>query len=190
MTISLTLRTTSTRSPVTAEPWIAASGWTDATPRLGGRLVPGSSESTHRWNFADRREVFVSVLWLFWNLAPGSPDFLGLWVKLGAPGGSRPRPPDPSCRGRRFAEWSSTFLFPFFLSFFLWAGFVSSCFFSLTKEKLLLGQRADGCPAPGRGLPMNVRLRSPARGRCPKCWPRPYLRKGQALWLRSFLKLK
>ena len=71
-------------------------------------------------------KVFLFVFWLallhnfyfgMLNLAPGSPDFLGLWVKLGAPGGSRPRPPDPSCRGRRFAEWSSTFLFPFFLSF-------------------------------------------------------------------------
>lgn len=58
------------------------------------------------------------------------------------------------------------FLFFFLLSFLvsLWVGFVLFCFVSLTKEKLLLGQRAGGCPAPGWGLPMNVRLRSPAKG--------------------------
>lgn len=35
-------------------------------------------------------------------------------------------------------------------SFCGWVLFLFCCF-SLTKEKLLLGQRADGCPAPGQG---------------------------------------
>lgn len=41
--------------------------------------------------------------------------------------------------------------------------FVSFPYLNLTEEKLLLGQRADGHPAPGQGPPMNVRLQSPAR---------------------------
>lgn len=61
-------------------------------------------------------------------------------------------------------EWSSTFVF------------------ELTKEKLLnLGKEPRADLRDCRWASMNVRLKSPAKGRSPKCWPQPYLIKGQAL---------
>lgn len=51
----------------------------------------------------------------------------------------------------------------FWFLFFLFVGGFRLSVSSLTEEKLLLGQRADGCP-PRAGLPMNVRLKSPAEG--------------------------
>ena len=61
-------------------------------------------------------------------------------------------------------EWSSTFVL------------------ELTKEKLCnWGKEPTADLRAGRWAPMNVRLRSPAKGRSPKCWPQPYLIKGQAL---------
>lgn len=61
-------------------------------------------------------------------------------------------------------EWSSTFVF------------------ELTKEKLMnLGKEPRADLRDCRWASMNVRLKSPAKGRSPKCWPQPYLIKGQAL---------
>lgn len=61
--------------------------------------------------------------------------------------------------GARAEPQKGPALFVSFAFFFLFVG--GFCFglsffffffnFSLIKEKLLLGQRADGCPAPGRG---------------------------------------
>lgn len=68
------------------------------------------------------------------------------------------------------------FLFFFFFSFLpfvsLWVGFVLLCFVSLTKEKLLLGQRAGGCPAPGWGPSYECKTEITSEGGCPECWPR------------------
>lgn len=71
-------------------------------------------------------------------------------------------------RVNRITEWSSTFAFFLFLFsfllllFFLVGGFGLVLLISL--RRILLGHRAAGCPAPGQGLPMNVRLKSPAKG--------------------------
>lgn len=46
------------------------------------------------------------------------------------------------------------------------------CFVSLTKEKLLLGQRAGGCPAPGWGPSYECKTEITSEGGCPECWPR------------------
>lgn len=70
-------------------------------------------------------------------------------------------------------RWSSTFAcFSFSFLFlplcfpvggFCFVLFCFCCVSLISLRRNLLGQRADGHPAPGQGPPMNVRLQSPAR---------------------------
>lgn len=61
-----------------------------------------------------------------------------------------------------FLSFFFSFLLLLLFFFFLVGGFGFVLLISL--RRILLGHRADGCPAPGQGLPMNVRLKSPAKG--------------------------
>ncbi|OBS59436.1 hypothetical protein A6R68_09442 [Neotoma lepida] len=114
-----------------------------------GRLVPRKRRLNTSLDFTDRK-IFLFSDFLknsFWKLW-----FLGLCLKEAQHRGSQLRLP---CCALRSAESQNGpalffFFFLFFPSFcFLVGGFCFVCFVSLTKEKLLLGQRAGGCPAPG-----------------------------------------
>lgn len=168
MTISLTLKTTSTRFRVTAERWTAGSGWTERIPgHLSRRLVPGKRRFYTPWGFQTGHFIFCFVT--SWRTASGSPGCLGpsgqgsAWAPPGSPG---------DAEGARLQNGPALLLFLYFFSFcflffccfffFLVGGFGFVLLISL--RRILLGHRADGCPAPGQGLPMNVRLKSPATG--------------------------
>lgn len=164
---------TSTRSHVTVERWTAGSGWTECIPcYLTGWLVPRKRRLNTSLDFADRK-IFLFSDFLknsFWSSA--SPALV--WRKRRGAGEAA-----PLCAGvSRLTEWSSTFFsfFPFPFSFLpfvsLWVGFVLFCFVSLTKEKLILGQRAGGCPAPGWGPSYECKTEITSEGGCPECWPR------------------
>lgn len=61
MTISLTLKMTSTRFHVTVERWIAGSGWTECIPcYLGGRRVPRKRRLNTSLDFTDRKIFLFS----------------------------------------------------------------------------------------------------------------------------------
>lgn len=92
--------------------------------------------------------------------------------------------------GARAEPQKGPALFVSFAFFFLFVGgfcfglsFSSSFFLILVslRRNFYWGKEPMAALPQGGGLPMNVRLKSPAKGSRPKCWPRPYLQKGQAL---------
>lgn len=164
---------TSTRFHVTVERWIAGSGWTECIPcYLSGRLVPRKRRLNTSLDFTDRK-IFLFSDFLknsFWKLW-----FLGLCLKEAQHGGSQLRLPCCALRSAESQNGPALFFFFFFLSLLLFpCGWVlfCFCFVSLTKEKLLLGQRAGGCPAPGWGPSYECKTEITSEGGCPECWPR------------------
>lgn len=159
---------TSTRFHVTVERWTAGSGWTECIPcYLTGWLVPRKRRLNASLDFADRKIFLFSdflrnSFWELWFLSPCLKD-----AQHGGQLGCL------AAEVSRVAERSSTFFSFFFPSFcFLVGGFCFVCFVSLTKEKLLLGQRAGGCPAPGWGPSYECKTEITSEGGCPECWPR------------------
>lgn len=163
---------TSTRFHVTVERWIAGSGWTECIPcYLSGRLVPRKRRLNTSLDFTDRK-IFLFSDFLknsFWKLW-----FLGLCLKEAQHRGSQPRLPCCALRSAESQNGPALFFSFSFLSLLLfpcgWA--FCFCFVSLTKEKLLLGQRAGGCPAPGWGPSYECKTEITSEGGCPECWPR------------------
>lgn len=150
---------TSTRFHATVERWTAGSGWTDAFLAVSaGGLSQGKGDSTHHWKASF---VFCCPTLAKRLLEWGFPQPSG-WGSL-----QSCWPTVLSAEGKQSHGCPALFFFLFFLFFLLCfpvGGFVLFCLLVSLRRKLLLGQRADGCPAPGRGLPMNVRLKSPAKG--------------------------
>lgn len=165
---------TSTRFHVTVERWIAGSGWTECIPcYLSGRLVPRKRRLNTSLNFTDRK-IFCFLT--FWKTASGSSGSSAfVWRKHSTEGASW------GCLAVHWGQQSHRMVQHFFFSFSFLSlllfpcGWVLFCFCfvkSLTKEKLLLGQRAGGCPAPGWGPSYECKTEITSEGGCPECWPR------------------
>lgn len=133
----------------------------------------GRGDSTLHWILQTERYFCFLT---FWKTASGSSDCSALvWRKHSTEEPARlPRCALRSAESQNGPALFSFFLFPFsFLPFVsLWVGFVLFCFVSLTKEKLILGQRAGGCPAPGWGPSYECKTEITSEGGCPECWPR------------------
>lgn len=154
---------TSTRFHVTVERWIAGSGWTECIPcYLSGRLVPRKRRLNTSLDFTDRK-IFLFSDFLknsFWKLW-----FLSLCLKEAQHGGSQLRL--PCCALRSAESQNGPALFFLFLSFppfvSLWVGFVLFLLVSLRRNFYWGKEPVAALPQAG-GLPMNVRLKSPAKG--------------------------
>lgn len=165
---------TSTRFRVTVERWTAGSGWTECIPcSLTGWLVPRKRRLNTSLDFGDRKiflfsDFLKNSFWELWFLSPCLKEH-----STEEPA-RLPRCALRSAEPQNGPALFSFFLFPFsFLPFVsLWVGFVLFCFVSLTKEKLILGQRAGGCPAPGWGPSYECKTEITSEGGCPECWPR------------------
>lgn len=165
MIISLTLKMTSTRFHVTVERWIAGSGWTECIPcYLSGRLVPRKRRLNTSLNFTDRK-IFCFLT--FWKTASGSSGSSAfVWRKHSTEGASW------GCLAVHWGQQSHRmvqhffFLFLFFPSFCFPVGgfcFVFVLLVSL-RRNFYWGKEPVAALPQGGGLPMNVRLKSPAKG--------------------------
>lgn len=156
---------TSTRSHVTVERWTAGSGWTECIPcYLTGWLVPRKRRLNTSLDFADRK-IFLFSDFLknsFWSSA--SPALSE---------GSAEEPARlPHCAlGSADSQNGPALFFLFslslFLSFLLFpCGWVLFCFVLLVslRRNLYWGKEPVAALPQGGGLPMNVRLKSPAKG--------------------------
>lgn len=156
---------TSTRFRVTVERWTAGSGWTECIPcYLTGWLVPRKRRFNTSLDFADRK-IFLFSDFLrnsFWELW-----FLSLvWRML-----STEEPARLPCCTLRSAESQNGpalfFSFFFLLSFLLFpCGWVLFCYVLLVslRRNFYWGKEPVAALPQGGGLPMNVRLKSPAKG--------------------------
>lgn len=165
MIISLTLKMTSTRFHVTVEQWIAGSGWTECIPcYLSGRLVPRKRRLNTSLDFTDRK-IFLFSDFLknsFWKLW-----FLGLCLKEAQHRGSQPRLPCCALRSAESQNGPALFFSFSFLSLLLFpCGWVLFCFVLLVslRRNFYWGKEPAAALPQGGGLPMNVRLKSPAKG--------------------------
>lgn len=161
MIISLTLKMTSTRFHVTVERWIAGSGWTECIPcYLSGRLVPRKRRLNTSLDFTNRK-IFLFSDFLknsFWKLW-----FLGLCLKEAQHRGSQLRLPCCALRSAESQNGPALFFF-FFPSFcFPVGGFCFVLLVSL-RRNFYWGKEPVAALPQGGGLPMNVRLKSPAKG--------------------------
>lgn len=131
----------------------------------------GRGDSTLHWILQTERYFCFLTFWKTASGSSGSSAFV--WRKHSTEGASW------GCLAVHWGQQSHRmvqhFFFFFFLSFLLFpCGWVlfCFCFVSLTKEKLLLGQRAGGCPAPGWGPSYECKTEITSEGGCPECWPR------------------
>lgn len=131
----------------------------------------GRGDSTLHWILQTERYFCFLTFWKTASGSSGSSAFV--WRKHSTEGAS------PGCLAVHWGQQSHRMVQHFFFSFsFLslllfpcgWA--FCFCFVSLTKEKLLLGQRAGGCPAPGWGPSYECKTEITSEGGCPECWPR------------------
>lgn len=131
----------------------------------GGSFL-GRGDSTLHWILQDRK-IFLFSDFLknsFWKLW-----FLGLCLKEAQHRESQLRLPCCALRSTESQNGPALFFsFSFsFLSLLLFpCGWVlfCFCFVSLIKEKLFWGKEPAAALPQGGGLPMNVRLKSPAKG--------------------------
>lgn len=131
----------------------------------------GRGDSTLHWILQTERYFCFLTFWKTASGSSGSSAFV--WRKHSREGASW------GCLAVHWGQQSHRMVQHFFFFFFLslllfpcgWVLFCF-CFVSLTKEKLLLGQRAGGCPAPGWGPSYECKTEITSEGGCPECWPR------------------
>lgn len=151
---------TSTRFHVTVERWTAGSGWTECIPcYLTGWPSLGRGDSTLHWIFQTERYFCFLT---FWETASGSSDSSALVWRAHSTGGQL------GCLAARrsAASQNGPALF-FFLSFLLFpCGWILFCFVLLVslRRNFYWGKEPVAALPQGGGLPMNVRLKSPAKG--------------------------
>lgn len=130
----------------------------------------GRGDSTLHWILQTERYFCFLTFWKTASGSSGSSAFV--WRKHSTEGASW------GCLAVHWGQQSHRMVQHFFFFFFLslllfpcgWVLFCF-CFVSLTKEKLLLGQRAGGCPAPGWGPSYECKTEITSEGGCPECWP-------------------
>lgn len=128
----------------------------------------GRGDSTLHWILQTERYFCFLTFWKTASGSSGSSAFV--WRKHSTEGASW------GCLAVHWGQQSHRmvqhFFFFFFPSFCFPVGGFCFVFVSLTKEKLLLGQRAGGCPAPGWGPSYECKTEITSEGGCPECWPR------------------
>lgn len=129
----------------------------------------GRGDSTLHWILQTERYFCFLTFWKTASGNSGSSAFV--WRKHSTKGATW------GCLAVHWGQQSHRMVQHFFsfLSLLLFpCGWVlfCFCFVSLTKEKLLLGQRAGGCPAPGWGPSYECKTEITSEGGCPECWPR------------------